>query len=137
MATTFLGVIRQIDTPQFRTPLSSRRVPLRKASRSCRDEIAQVREANRLCWHGGKKKIPGAAGLGTSASKRAEDAGRVVGAHQLGKNKEQDHRDPKGKPSRMPEAFTAVSPIPLLRITPRVGVRRRWNSQIALIRKLL
>jgi hypothetical protein len=35
IATTFLGVIRQISTPQFRTPLSSRRIPLRNASRSC------------------------------------------------------------------------------------------------------
>jgi hypothetical protein len=26
------------------------------------DEIAQVRQANRLCWHGGKKTIPGVAG---------------------------------------------------------------------------
>ena len=36
--------------------------PLKERIAKLRDEIAQISEANRLYLHGGKKKIPGAAG---------------------------------------------------------------------------
>jgi len=36
--------------------------PLKERIAKLREEIAQISEANRLYWHGGKKKIPGAAG---------------------------------------------------------------------------
>ena len=36
--------------------------PLKERIAKLRDEIAQISEANRLSFHGSKKKIPGAAG---------------------------------------------------------------------------
>ena len=55
--------------------------------------------------------------------KDCRDSGRVVGAHRLEKamNKITAIRR---EPFQVPEAFTALSPIPLLRTTPRVAVRR-------------
>ena len=100
-----------------------------------RDEMAQISEANRL-WCRQKEDTGRSGRLGTSASKIAGDSGRVVGAHRLEKamNKTTAIRR---EPSQMLEVFTALSPNPLLRTTPRVALRRPRNSQIALIRMLL
>jgi hypothetical protein len=81
-----IPILEGVNTREFPLLTYPHAAARQRAHCQVGEEIAQIKEANRLYLHGGKKKPPGTAGdHARSASKIAGNLTRVGGAHRLEK----------------------------------------------------